>query len=173
MEWLFQKTGLESRRTWSKCFPNNFSIKWNRNGCLLNICYVTGTVLTVWHFISTYRVPARGFPLEGGWGKKAQMMHLLCSHSSQSGHPAHCQKVEILLMLLVPFFPWACLSGIPLLGHFLTIYFIFALLERLPSGSFDVYNACHHSVASHTLFAGVIFMQYVLLPSFFKLTGFR
>lgn len=166
MEWLFQKTGLESRRTWSKCFLNNFSIKWNRNGCLLNICYVTGTVLFDISFLRIGPLPGV-FLWRGDEGKRLKWLHLLCSHSSQSGHPVHSQKVDILLMLLVPFFPWACLSRISLLGHFLTICFIFALLELLPSGSFGVYNACHHSVASHTLFAGVMFMQYVLLPSFF------
>lgn len=91
----FQKTWLESRRTWSECFPDNFSMKCNRKEYLLNICCMTGTVLTVWHFISIYRGPSRGVPLEGGWGKEGKRLkwlHPLCSHSHQFGHPVHQSK---------------------------------------------------------------------------------
>ena len=38
---------VSENRARSKCFLNNFNMKANRNRCLLNICCVTGTALTV------------------------------------------------------------------------------------------------------------------------------
>lgn len=66
-------------------------------------------------------------------------------------------------MYLVQFFPsslTALLLERSLLGYFLTIYFRFVLPELLPSASVDVYNACYHSVANRTLFAGHIYAMY-------------
>ncbi|CAI9176290.1 unnamed protein product [Rangifer tarandus platyrhynchus] len=60
------------------------------------------------------------------------------------------------------------LSVISLLGHFLTINLVFAFLELLPAASFGIHNA-HQSVADHTLFVSVIFMQYFFLSSIFNL----
>lgn len=80
---------------------------------------------TNWHFISTYRGPSRGVPLDGGWGKEGKssndctccvptVISLVIQYTSP--------KVEILLLFLVQFFPLACLpclSRILLLGHLL------------------------------------------------------
>lgn len=160
---------VSENRARSQCFLNNFKVKANRTRCLLTVC--DRHVLTVWCFISTYRVPARGVLWRGDAGERLAWLHLLCP-SSQAGFPVHCQKVETLLMLLVQFpLKLACLpllSVISLLGHFLTINLVFAFLELLPAASFGIHNACQ-SVADHTLFVSVIFMQYFFFSSIFNL----
>lgn len=114
--WLlgyYTRSGMtvSENRARSKCFLNNFNMKANRNRCLLNICYVTGTVLTVWYFISTYKVPARGVPLEGDAGKKA--LDCTCCIPQQSVWlSCPLSKVEILLPVAGTSFP--CLPALPL-----------------------------------------------------------
>lgn len=146
-------------------------MKWNRKECLSNLCYVTGTVLTDISFLCIGALAGvflwKGY--EGKEGKRLKCLHLLYCHSDQSGHPVHQSKGGDLAYVSGTVFPsslTALLLELSPLGYFLTIYFIFALLELLPSASFGVYNAWYHSVANRTLFAGHIYAIYFSPNSF-------
>lgn len=131
----------------------------------MNLCYVTGTVLTDVSFLCIGALAGvflwKGD--EGEEGKRLKCSHLPCCHSDQSGHPVHQSKGGDLAHVSGTVFPsslTALLLELSLLGYFLTIYFRFVLPELLPSASIDVYNACYHSVANCTLFAGHIYAMY-------------
>lgn len=70
---------VSENRARSKCFLNNFNMKANRNRCLLNICCVTGTALTVrYSFLHIGSLPGV-FLWRGDAGERPKWLHLLCS----------------------------------------------------------------------------------------------
>jgi len=171
MECLFHETWPESRPIWRKRFLNNFSVKWNRKECLLNLCYVTGSVLTD---ISSLCIGALAgvFLWKGDEGKerkgRGQMIApallpqwSVWSSSTPVKRWRSCSCIWYSFSLQLD-----CLAPRIISGYFLITYFIFALLKLLPSASFSVYNACYHSVANCTLFAGHIYAMY-FSPNFF------